>query len=154
MARALGLVPLNVAIVERDGTITEFFRERWEELRVGATTSPFVGEFSADAQTAALATTAVHTTIGSGRYRISYYIRKTTADGVSSSLTVTLGWIDGGVTLTETFTALTTDAITAQQSGSKVVESDGNADLTIAVAYASNTPGAMTWKLDAVVEQL
>lgn len=154
MPQSLGPIPLDVPIVEPGGSITVFFRLRWQQLIDGFTTSPTIESTSYDTQTAAIATATVHTTLGAGRYRINWYMRKTVADGVSSSLTLTTGWTESGVSLTEAAAALTTDTTTAQQSGSKVVDADASSDLTIAVAYASNTPNRMTYRLRVDVEKL
>lgn len=153
MPKSLGLIPQGVVIVDKDGAITDFFRLRWEELRSGFQTSPTAAALQKIGQTAALATTALLTTKSAGLYRISWYLRRTVNDGVSSSATVTLGWQESGVPLTEAQTPVT-EAGTAEQSGSKLVWADGATDLSIAVAYASNTPGLMAYRLDTSVEQL
>lgn len=154
MPRSLGPIPTGVQIVDKAGAINDFFRLRWQQLIDAFTSTPATGALQKLALTAALVTTAIYTTKSAGVYRISYYMRKTAADGVSSSLTFTFGWSESGIAQTESETALTTDAVTAQQSGSKVVWADAVTDLTAAIAYASNTPGAMSYRVDAVVEQL
>lgn len=154
MPQALSPIPLETQIVERDGTITPTFRLRWEELRNGFQQAPTKAVVALEGQTAAVATQAAYTTTVAGLYRISWYARKTVADGVSSSLTVTLGWAESGVALTESGAALVADAISAQQSGSKVVYADALTDLAFAVAYASNTPNRMTYRITVLVEQM
>ncbi len=157
MPKSLSIIPSGVRIVDTLGAINEFFRFRWEELRSGFQTTPTVAgepDLQKTGQTAALATTALYTTKTAGLYRLSYYMRKTVADGVSSSLTVTWGWTESGTALTEAQPALTTDTTAAEQSGSKLVYADANTNLTIAVAYASNTPNRMTWRIDNCVELL
>lgn len=154
MARTLSPIPSGTVIVDRGGAITDFFRLRWEELRAAFGSTPAAGSIQKLAQNAALVTTAVFTTRVAGLYRISYYLRKTTADGVSSALTFTFGWTETGFAQTEAQAALTTDAVTAEQSGSKVVWADANTDLTAAIAYASNTPGQMVYRADVAVESL
>jgi hypothetical protein len=154
MPKSLGEIPNDYPIVEPEaGTINTFFRFRWEELRVGFQSVPSVGRTQELAQTAAIPTTAVYTTKSEGLYRVSYYLRRTVNDGVSSSAQVTLGWIESGVPLTEVETAVT-EAGVAEQSFSKVVWADSVTDLTFSVAYASNTPAKMTYRIDVVVEQL
>ena len=154
MPQSLPPIPQGVPIVDPNGAITAFFRLRWEDIITAFTTTPSIANVPKRTQTAAIATVAAFTTKRAGTYRISYYLRKTVADGVSSSLTFTWGWTETGVPLTESAAALTTDTTAAQQSGSKVVYADAATDLTFAVAYASNTPGQMTFRLDVVVELL
>ena len=107
------------------------------------------------AQNAAIGATPIPlATVTAGRYRVSYFARITTPDGVSSSLTISIGFTDGGVACTQSGAAMTGNAVTTTQSGSIVVQSDANAPLTYAVLYASNTPGAMGYRLSVVCEQL
>src|SRR2546425_9052987 len=110
MPQTLAPIPSGVQIVDpREGAITDFYRLRWQQLIDGFTRVGTVATLSKDGQTAALTTTAVYTTKATGRYRLNWYLRKTVADGVSSSLTVTWGWTESGNPLTEAEAALTTD---------------------------------------------
>jgi hypothetical protein len=154
MARTLGAIPADSAIVEADGTVTTFFRLLWETLRTTFQNVGTVASVRKADQTAALVTASAYTTQAEALYRVSWYLRKTIADGVNSSLTITLGWTNRAVALTEAGAALVTDSVLAQQSGSKVVRADAASDLTYAVAYASNTPAKMTYDLDVSVELL
>lgn len=154
MPRTLSPIPTGMLIVDDNGAITLFFRLAWQTLIDSFTTSPTAATVQKLSQTAALPTAAAFTTRATGLYRVSWYLRKTVADGVSSSLTLTLGWTESGLAVTEAEAALTTDTITAQQSGSKVVWADGATDLTYQVAYASNTPAKMNYRLDVSVESL
>lgn len=155
MPQSLAPIPQGVAIVEpKGGSITEFFRLRWQSLVDGFQISPDVAAIALAGKTAAIAAASAFLTKSAGWYRVSYYMRKTVADGVSSSLTVTLGWTESGVPLTEAGAALATDTTSAQQSGSKSFWADAGVDLTYAVAYASNTPNKMTYRIDVLVEQL
>lgn len=154
MSRALSPIPDGSSIVDKFGSITVFFRLRWQELIDAFGDVPVAGSVQRTGQTAALVTTAVYTTVAAGFYRISYYMRKTVADGVSSSLTATVGWTETGVPLSESAAPLTTDTTAAQQSGTKVVWADAGTDITIAFAYASNTPAKMTWRANVAVESL
>lgn len=153
MPKALSPIPLGTPIVDRAGAINIFFRQQWEALRNSFQVSPTVASVQRLDQSAAIVTESAYLTKAAGLYRISYYVRKTVADGVSSSLTVTLGWSDG-VAVTEAGAALATDSILAEQSGSKVVYAAANTDLTFAVTYASNTPGTMHYRIHVVIEQL
>src|ERR1700689_1246032 len=146
MPDSLGPIPGGTQITDGRGVITTFFRLRWQELIAAFNTTPTVANTGLIAnQNAAIVTTNVFTTETSGAYRLSYYVRKTAADGVSSSLQFTYGWTDNGAGLSESAAAVTIDATTAEQSGSKLVYADADSEITYAVAYVSNTPGAMVY---------
>jgi len=154
MPRSLAPIPLGAQIVEKSGAITDFFRLRWQSLIDSFQLSSTVADVQKLAQTAAIATAAAFTTETAAFYRISYYMRKTVADGVSSRLTVTVGWTESGIALSEPAADLNTDTVLAQQSGSKTIWADAATDITFAVGYASNTPNKMTYRINVVVEQL
>jgi hypothetical protein len=152
--RTLEPITLGEAIVDKAGAISIGFRQKWQQLMDSFQFSPSVAAVELVNQSAAVVTTSAYLTKAAGLYRISYVLRKTVADGVSSSLTFTYGWIESGVALTESAAALATDTTTAQQSGTKLVYADANTDLTFALAYASNTPAAMHYRVDVTVEQI
>jgi hypothetical protein len=152
MAVAVEPIYLGDQIVDKDGRITERMRLLWQQVIDGFAGTSAKASLSRSNQTAALVTTSVVTLTAGGRYRLSYYLRKTIADGVSSSAAVTFGWSDTAVALTEAFAALTTDTSAAHQSGSILVNADASTDITVAVAYASNTPGQMAYSITVTVE--
>ena len=155
MPQALGPIPSDQEITERGGPITTYFRLRWQELIDSFTQVPTKTDTgTVSGLTAALATTTLLTTTQGGVYEVGYYIRKTVAGGVSSSLTVTIGWTENAIALTRVFTALTLDSTVANQSDTIPILVDANADITLAVAYASDVAATMTWRYRAVVKQL
>lgn len=104
-------------------------------------------------QSTSLSTTPIPLpSLATGAYRITYYTRKTTADGVSSSLTITLSWTESGQALTVSGSALTTDAATAVQTGTLLILSDAASPISYSTAYVSNTPGTMKYRLFILVE--
>ena len=123
-------------------------------IRDSMVRTPTEARISDSGQTAALATTTIRTTTLQADYEVGYYIQKTTADGVSSSLTVTLGWTANGVAQTRAFAALATDTTGANQSAVIPILADAATDITIAIAYASNTPGTMVYLYRASVKRL
>jgi hypothetical protein len=149
MSQTPAPIPAGTQIVDKLGAITVFFRLRWEEVRAAFGVVPDLASLPESAnKTAAIVTATAYVTKSSGLYRMSYYLRKTLADGVSSALTFTYGWTDHGTPLTEIEPTLNTDTPAAQQSGSKLVYADAETELTYAVAYASNTPNKMTYELE------
>ena len=154
MANILTPLPSGVAIVDARGTVTDFFRLAWQAVIDGFQRVALVASVALAGQTDAIATTTAYTVRSGGRYRVSWYLRKTIADGVASSLTITLGWVESGVALTESGAVVNTDSVIAQQNGSVTVVADASSDLTFAMAYASTTPNKMTYRVDVLVEQL
>lgn len=155
MPLSLAPIPLEVPIVDPDtGAITTFYRERWQQLIDGALQTPRREALPLAVSTAALPTTIVLTTPQGGIFRLTAYVQKTIADGVSSSLTVTFGWTSNGVPCTRTFAALATDVAGANDSVTWMFPADVNSDITAAIAYASNTPAGMAWLGDLSLEQM
>lgn len=109
--------------------------------------------FVRSSQTAAIVTATVYTTTQTGLYRISYRMRVTLAASVSSSLTMTLGWREGGVTQSQAGAALTGNTTTTQQNGTLFVRADSGTTITAAVAYTS-VGTAMQYATDVAVEQV
>lgn len=161
MPRTVSDIPIGVPIVtlggQSPGEITPFMRQWVDDLINGApVVSLIVDPISAIGQNAAVVTTNAYAAAIGGLYRVSYYIRKTTVDGVSSSLAFTYGWTESGLPLTEVVAVgtLAADSTSAEQSGSKVMRIDDASALTFAIAYASNTPGQMHFRYDVTVERL
>jgi hypothetical protein len=143
---------LGDQIVDKDGLITSRFRLLWQQIIDGFARTSATATKTLTGQHAAIVATVVTTLIAAGNYRLSYYLRKTIADGVASSAQVTLGFTDRGTALAEPFAALVTDSVTAHASGSILVRADAASNVTLDVAYASNTPGVMGFDLIVTVE--
>ncbi len=154
MPRSLAPIPRGATIVEGAGPITTFFRLRWQELIDAFLQSSSVAAVTFEQKTDAIPTATLFVVVAPGRYRIGWYLRETVNDGVSSSLIVTLGFTDKGSALTFVGPALTADSPTAFQTGTIEVRSDANVDLTVAIAYASNTPNRLTFDAEFTVEFL
>ena len=92
--------------------------------------------------------------ISAGLYRINVYLRITTPDGVSSSVTPFVNFIDDGVTCTMTGVAMTSDAIDEPSSQYFFVDVDSPGPISFGTLYASNTPNAATYKAVVVAERV
>src|SRR4051812_30217658 len=123
---------LSDKIVEQDGTITSRFRLLWQALIDGFARTSVLATLSRDSLNAALPTTLVVTLASAGSYLLSFYLRKTIADGVASSAQVTFSFTDKGTALTEVFAALVTDSVTAHQSGAIQVSADAASNINVA----------------------
>lgn len=102
-------------------------------------------------QSATIGTTTVYTVTLSGLYRVSYRQRVTTAASINSSLTMTIGWREGGVTQSQSGAAMTGNTTSTQQNGTLFVRADSGTAITYALAYAS-TGTAMVFNYDVAVE--
>lgn len=154
MPVTLSPIPVSAEIVDKNGAITNFFRLRWQQLIDAFQSTNNVANIQTVGVNGSIPATGAYIAKVAGLYRVSYYMRKTQADGVSSSLQFSYGWTENAVPLTEAQPALTLDAVTAEQSGSKLMLSDALVNLSYTVGYASNTPGAMQYLISLVVEQL
>jgi len=113
---------------------------------------------SVSGQHASIGTTAIQTgSLATGLYRVTWYARVTTpatTGAATSSLTVTLGWTDGGVTCTYSGAAMTGNTTGTVQSQTQMVNVAAASPITYATTYASNTAGQMVYKLTLVLEQV
>jgi hypothetical protein len=160
MATQLPPTPLTTPIVE-DGS--QKGAVRWSMTRPFADwlqavvsriqqASPRIATLSLTGQSDDLGLTAL-VPLASGLYRVSWHLRVSTPASSSSSLTVTITSTEGGATCTQSGAALTTNAITAPQSGSVLVKADANSPISASVAYTS-VGTDMAYDVDFVVEQI
>jgi len=106
-------------------------------------------------QTASIGTTAIPVgSLAAGLYRVSWYARITRAATTSSSLTVTIGWVESGITLVSSGAALTGNTTGTVQSGSLLLRIDAGTPITYSTTYASSGGVTMEYRLDLVVEQV
>lgn len=166
------IVPIPIQDAISQPTREEFVKRGQRDPKEGLVTQPWVdyftsqGQLTGDApariktvqlttQSAAIgATDFSGATLSSGLYRVSYYARITTPDGVSSSLTVTFDWTDGGATPSFSGAAITGNTVTSYQSETKLIHIDSLSPIRYSTAYASNTPGAMKYMLSFALESM
>lgn len=159
------LFPLDTGIpivdVAKDGKtkglVSFTFLTRWNDLknRVQSAAYTVGAPVQLATQTASIGATPLTTTpLSAGLYRVSWYARVTKSGGVSSSLTVTLGWTEGGVSLTLSGAAITGNLVTSVQSGIAFLLLDDGAPITYATTYASNPANDMEYELVVNVERV
>lgn len=147
-------IPLRTPIVDANGQINVFFRERWEEVRVSAAQVAATAIYTKSGQTASLLTALLYTVLEPGIYRVTFTARRTIIDGAGSTLTWTWHWTDAGAPLSDTAPANATDTTGSLYTGTRTFRVDGNTNLTGDMAYVSTTPGLMTFHIDVTVEKL
>lgn len=137
-----------------------FFNREWRnyllELQNIAQGSPqILKETSFLAQSASIVTTPIPLpAVASGLYRISVYQAVTVVDGVSSSLIVTLGWVDQALSKSYAGPTMNGNALTTALPFEIPIHIDNSSPITYATTYASNTPAAMNYDLYILVEKL
>lgn len=135
-------------------TITSQWGKRIQDLfaRIEET-PPVLANIPLVAQAASIGTTSIP--IGAqaaGLFLVLWYLRITTVAGVSSSATVTIGNTDGGVSCTQSGSAVTGNTTSTIQSGAVLVRCDPAIAPTYQVTYASNPASAMQYRLDLVLQ--
>lgn len=93
-------------------------------------------------------------TLNAGLYRVTYYARITQAAGVSSSLTVTLDWTDGGVSQSFSGAAITGNTTQTYQTDSLLIRSDQISPVRYSTTYASAGVPEMRFSLFVSIEQV
>jgi len=92
--------------------------------------------------------------LAGGLVRVSWYLRITTVDPVSSSVNVTIGYTESHLALSVSSTPVVGNSLTSVQTGTTILMTDQGTAVTYSTTYASNTPGTMQYRFAAVVEQV
>lgn len=156
MSQPLDSPPYRAKLIDANGLMSGDWI-RWFQVffaRVFSAVQNVGSAVSKTEQSAALATTTAFTVTQSAAYRLSWYMRITTVDAVSSSAQLTITWREGSHTSTKTFTALTGNTTSTYDGDVWPFYADSGTLVTYAVSYASNTPLAMRYRLSLNVEQL
>lgn len=138
------------------GVISPEWDDWFVEVASRINNSPVAGgSKSLTTQEAAIVATPIPmASLPAGLYRVSYYARITRAATVSSSLTVTIGFTDGGANPSFSGTAMTGNTTATAQSNVWLIRSDNAGPITYATAYVSNGATAMQYALYLKVEAL
>ena len=105
------------------------------------------------AQTASIGATSIPSSaLSAGLYRVTWYARIAVAATTSSSLTVTLGWVDDTVTMSLSGAALTGNTTTTSQTSTALLAVDNASPVTYTTTYASVGATAMQYTLDITLE--
>lgn len=160
-------IPVSTPIAE-----PEFFKGGQRNKLAGLVTKPWINWFNqfllvmglsstrvgfaqATAQGASIgATDVAGGGVDAGVYRFSYYARITQAATTSSSLTVTLDWIDDGVAVAFSGAAIVGNTVDSFQSEVKLIVVDGFTPVRYSTAYASVGGTPMQYKLIVTLERV
>lgn len=116
--------------------------------------SPINTSISLSEQNAAIATSSLIPSASQGVYRISWFLRITTAATTSSSVTFSVQSTDGGVAISQSGAAVTGNTTSTIQSGSFLMRADAGTAITYDVAYASNAANEAEYEIDIRIEAL
>jgi hypothetical protein len=106
-------------------------------------------------QSASIGATSIPTgALSAGLYRVTTYARITRAATTSSSLTVTIGWVESTIALTLSGAAMTGNTVTTVQTNTYLLRVDASSPLTYSTTYASVGGTTMQYRLDVVLERV
>lgn len=158
------IAPLNpqTPIIDQDvngrfnGNVSTYLRKWLLSLTQVVQNSPqVITVLNLTGKSASIGTTAFTLgSLGSGTFQVTWHARVTIPAGTSSSLTVTIGYTDLGIPVTQSGVAMTGNTTTTVQSTSVVFPNDAAAPITYATTYASNPAAAMVYEIRFVVQQL
>ena len=157
MAVTLAPFPLRTPVTDEPGRMLSRPWVAWvTDLVLKVDHDPtVVSSVSLTTQAASIAaTTFVRNLSPAGLYRLSYFTRITRAATTSSSVTVAMGAVNGGVTVSLAGAAMTGNTTSTVQSGSVHVQSDAGTALTYTVTYASSGGTTMQYGLWMSVERV
>jgi hypothetical protein len=147
--------PYRAPFTDKQGMLTREGKNYLLSLQAQGQASPQIlaAPTHLTAQAASITTTPIPLPgLSTGFYRLSVYQQILTADGVSSSLTTTLGWTNHGVAQTKALPAMTGNTTATNDGLVFPVHVDNASPITYATAYVSNTPGSMTYELTVSIE--
>lgn len=155
---ALSPIPNRVSITKsfKDHLINaEWIRWLRELVAAVDASAKNLGTAALTAQAGSIAATPVATQrLNAGTYRVSWYARITQAATVSSSLTVSIRWTDGGILNTLSGVPITGNTTATNQSGEALVNIDDGTTIDYAATYASVGATPMQYALTVVIEKV
>lgn len=134
---------------------------RWVQALVNVAPQ-VIGTVALTTQAASIPATIIATTFPArpnirllpGFYRVSYYTRLTQAATTSSELTISIRWVDGGVTITQAGTLLNGNTTSIYQTTSFLVRVDEAQQISYLTTYVSVGGTPMQYRLHITVEAI
>lgn len=157
MSFASAPFPVNDAIV-KEGSLqpTKPFIEWVTALTTDVdASSARITTKTVTAQAASIASTPFAVgALSPGLYRVEFYARITQAATTSSSLTVTFSWVEGAVSCSKTFPALTGNTTATVDGNGALIRIDQASPVSYATTYASVGGTVMQYRADFVLTQV
>jgi hypothetical protein len=147
-------MPSRDAMTDAQGIVRRTWQVWFRNLTNTVNEAPSrIQTVSLVSQSASIGTTSIpSTTLTAGLYRVTWYLRISTAAGTSSSVTVTLGWTDDTVTMSLSGAAVTGNTTTTSQTQTSLLAVDNASPVTYATVYSSAGSPAMQYALDITLE--
>lgn len=89
-----------------------------------------------------------------GLFRVAFYLVELQADNVSSNVQLSIGWTDRLNNRSIAAPAVTTNAISAAQTGTYLLRCDRATPITFSTVYSSPGSTKMIYSLDLTLEQI
>jgi hypothetical protein len=147
-------MPSRDAMIDREGIVRRTWQVWFRNLTNTVNDAPSrIQTVSLVNQSASIGATSIpSTTLTAGLYRVTWYLRISTAAGTSSSVTVTLGWTDDTVTMSLSGAAVTGNTTTTSQTQTSLLAVDNASPVTYATVYSSAGAPTMQYALDITLE--
>ena len=147
-------MPARDAMIDEEGIVRRTWQVWFRNLTNTVNEAPSrIQTVSLVSQSASIGTTSIpSTTLTAGLYRVTWYLRISTAAGTSSSVTLTLGWTDDTVTMSLSGAAVTGNTTTTSQTQTSLLAVDNASPVTYATVYSSAGSPAMQYALDITLE--
>jgi hypothetical protein len=150
-------LPVKDRIVDKAGFATNPWIDTLTAMlqAVDASPSRLEDPVTLEDQSASVGVTPVPLgALASGLYRVSVFARVTRAATTSSSLSVSIGFTDGGVSCALATTAVTGNTTATVSTATYLVSIDQGTPITYATTYASVGGTTMQYKLVVVIERI
>lgn len=149
--------PYREELVGQDRMVSDRWRIYFRDLDLAqaASQTVVVPPVSLTLQSASIGATPIPTgALAQGLYVVHTFMRITTPGAVSSSLTVSIGFTNGGVACTMSGVALTSNTTASVQSNTWPIVIDNASPVTYSTVRASNPAGDMVYTLTVSLTQI
>jgi hypothetical protein len=149
-------MPARDAMIDREGIVRRTWQVWFRNLTNTVNDAPSrIQTVSLVSQSASIGATSIpSTTLTAGLYRVTWYLRISTAAATSSSVTVTVGWTDDTVTMSLSGAAVTGNTTTTSQTQTSLLAVDNASPVTYATVYSSVGSPVMQYALDITLESV
>jgi hypothetical protein len=147
-------MPARDAMIDGEGIVRRTWQVWFRNLTNTVNDAPSrIQTISLVGQSASIGATSIpSSTLTAGLYRVTWYLRISTAAGTSSSVTVTIGWTDDTVTMSLSGAAVTGNTTATSQTQTSLLAVDNASPVTYATTYSSSGSPAMQYALDITLE--
>jgi hypothetical protein len=147
-------MPARDAMIDERGLVRRIWQVWFRNLTNAVNDAPArIQTIALVGQSASIGATSIPSaTLTAGLYRVTWYLRISTAAGTSSSVTVTIGWTDDTVTMSLSGAAVTGNTTTTSQTQTSLLAVDNASPVTYATVYSSAGSPAMQYALDITLE--